>query len=269
MKLDQVILHIAGFKIAIRSEANGVITNLREMFKNHLFDGDSYDAKLEVKIADMRPYLNIEALPFSNTSKESIFTNYVYASAYNPEDRSATLLTSPSNAYPFTEEYLMVLTSFVCLSFGKILFHCAALCNDDNELFLFYGPSGIGKSTTARNFSKDLHLISDDLVILEPDDSGKLRVFKTPFTRDKSRDERDGELYELKGLYRIHQGTEVHKEEMKSTEAILSFLGNIWALDKHPMLLQKYLKIGKRIIENTTTCNLHLKKESRFEEILH
>jgi len=267
--LDQVIIQVADFKIAVCSEANGMVENVREMFKNYLAEGDHFDAKLEVKIADMRPYINMDALPFPHASKESIYTNYVYASAYQPSNRTATLLTTIDNAYPFTAEYLMVLTSYVSLSFGKVLFHCAALCNEKQELFLFYGPSGIGKSTTARNFSKDLHLISDDLVILEPLSDGMVRVFKTPFVRDKSIVKEEGQEYKLKGLYRIHQGTEIQKEEMNKTESILSFLGNIWALDKHPTLLQQYLKIGKRIVESTPSFHLHLKKETSFEEISH
>ena len=266
--MHKVVLKISNFQIALCSEAAGLVDNVREMFKNYTVDDEHFDAVLQVDITDMRQYVREEALPFPGFSKDTIHTNYIYAGAYDPTSKKAKLLTNTSNAYPFTEEYLMVLTSYVCLDFGKVLFHCAALCNDQNELFLFYGPSGIGKSTTARNFSKDLHLISDDLVILEPAGDGRLKVYKTPFTRDKSNDKENEQTYILKGLYRIHQGAEVQKEEMGKTEAVLSFLGNIWALHKHPHLLRRYLALGKDIVEGVPTYNLHLKKQTRFEEIL-
>lgn len=263
-----ITIRVAQVDIKISSEMDGIINSLEEMYKNHIVQESSPPyAELRIIIEDMNKYIDNTNLPVKS-GKKIIQTNYIYSSCYDIDSKKATLITNINYAYSFVEEYLIVLTSYLVLDRKKIMFHCAAVSDEDRNAYIFYGPSGIGKSTLSKNcFSTGYKVISDDLVIIEKLNQQNFNILKTPFARDKSKNE-DNSKYKIRGFYRLHHSDQPRVEEMDNDEKLVSFLGNIWSFHNHQEIIDSYISLVQDILKCTPCYNLYLKKDTLFSELI-
>ncbi len=114
-------------------------------------------------------------------------------------------LSQPGNArfaLMFLENYLRWVIADLALERGGFVLHCAGLVRG-GKAYLFFGPSGAGKTTVA-GLSGDHILLSDDLVLLTRGADG-WRASTTPFWGALAQELKDLGTYPLAGLYRLIQ----------------------------------------------------------------
>lgn len=264
--MNELLLRVADIEIKIISEVKGVIERFNEMYYNYKIDRSiNTEMVFEIVSADMDQYINFEKLPFK-VDGSTINTHYIYTSKYDSINKKATLITNNKNIFAFSEEFLLNLFSILCLEKNKLLFHCTFLYDDDMNAYILYGPSGIGKSTITRN-AKGLHVLSDDLAVIEKISHDSFRVHKTPFERNKTI--YNGlNTFKIKGIYRLHHAAELHAEKLNASQKMTSILGNIWNLDFSSDTPEKYFELINNLFKSTEAFSLSFEKNSDFSQFI-
>lgn len=263
--MESLTLSIAGITIGIRSPVAGVVYRFREMYGEFLADMTPCHAMLEINCQDLNALIRTDELPFA--AKEGmIYSNYLYAAAYDPLTRQATLVTNMENIYGFAEEYLLKLFSHLCLEQDRLMFHCATLVDPQRNAYIFYGPSGIGKSTVVRNTS-GLRVISDDVVILTRTANQQFQIFKTPLERNKQKGV-DIIPFTIKGMYRLVHASHTSLRALTPVEHLTKVLGNLWNLDFSKDGYSQAMQLISNQYLDVPGYDLHLQKDSNFWHLL-
>jgi hypothetical protein len=263
--MESLTLSIADVTLGIRSPVAGVVHRFREMYGEFITDAPSCHATLEINCQNLNALIRTDELPFA-VGAQMIYSNYLYAAAYDPLTRQATLVTNMENIYGFAEEYLLKLFSHLCLEQDRLMFHCATLADTQDNAYIFYGPSGIGKSTVVRN-APGLRVISDDVVILARNDNQQFRIFKTPLERNKQRGSAENTLT-IKGMYRLVQASHTCLQALTPVEHLTKVLGNLWNLDFSKDGYGRAMQLLSKHYLDVPGYDLHLQKDSNFWPLL-
>jgi hypothetical protein len=119
--------------------------------------------------------------------------------------------------------FLKNVVSYLVLSHGGLMLHSAGLVRD-NEAYVFFGPSGIGKSTVAK-VSTDCMILSDELIAVRPSSQG-YRAYGTPsWSEDIAYEKRAANRgVPLKALFKLVQDTNVYIKELPYGHALADIL---------------------------------------------
>ena len=256
--MDSVYLKIAGITLKITSEVKGVIDRFSEMYKHYLSPDKNDDCyTLSIVVDNMEKYIQTDLLPFNGTAK--VKTHYFYSAAYDKEKKTATLIAGIDNVYSFSEEYLVNWFSSICIENSCLLFHAAVLIDEHENAYLFYGPSGIGKSTISRNnhFWKK---ITDDLIVIKKNKKGKYDLLKTPFERDKSKFD-ETSSFKIQGFYRLHQSDQFELQPQTKAHQLSAIVGNIWNPDFTKVSFADITKLSSDLITDVPGYDLFCSKD--------
>jgi hypothetical protein len=250
----------------VRSETQGLIASFEEAYRLYAVAGSGAPAAtLDIHIGDMQSYIRTESLPF-DLDATMVASHYIFSGAWNPATRRAHLLSSMDNAFILTDEYLRMLLAQLLLEQGKVMFHCAALADASQDaLYLCFAPSGIGKSTLARN-TRQLQVLTDDLIILSRDAAGFI-VEKTPFTRDKVPSD-PARRYQLQGLYRIYQADHDQVLRLSAADGLLRVLGNMFQVYQSEANASRYLQTIFAMLGGVPCYDLFIQKHTPFETVI-
>ena len=80
------------------------------------------------------------------------------------------------------QDYLKFIFACQTILRGGLPLHCSAVASAGRAL-VFFGPSGIGKTTIATLFTPEWTLLNDEFNIVLPDNTMRYRVYSTPFTK--------------------------------------------------------------------------------------
>ncbi|HSH67984.1 MAG TPA: hypothetical protein VLB84_19765 [Bacteroidia bacterium] len=264
--MPTVTIEVANIRINIISDISGLINRFKEMYYHFVIaDPSNAHVTLEIKSMNMEQFIHHESLPFDH-SRDFIKTNYIYSAAYNPVEKKAVLLTNLKNLYPFSEDYLLNLFTYVCLEHNKLLFHSSVLYDDNNNAYIFYGPSGIGKSTFARN-SSGYEVLSDDLVIIETQTEHLFKLYKTPFERNKKQHIPLTD-FNVKGFFRLNHAPTLKIKKLNASEKIAMILGNIWNLDFSEATQQRYIDLISTNFKTVPGYHLLLANSTNLSEFI-
>jgi len=161
--------------------------------------------------------------------------SYGFAASFDPGARTSVLSLAPEpeerREISF-ENYLRVVTSWLALEEGGFLFHSSALVRD-GEAYLFFGPSGAGKTTCCKLSEGLARAVNDDLVLLRMGEGGEWKVAAVPFTGTFGREE-TGTTYPMAGLYRLVQDTRTAVERLSTAAAVVEVLSSVPFMEERP-----------------------------------
>ncbi|AXG70712.1 HprK-related kinase A [Kordia sp. SMS9] len=252
---QHITLHIADIYIHIESEINGVIGRFQEFYR-HFSTNESAHSDYSIVIKQ-------EKMTVSVTGEEEGFKFQGYAFKQF-EKHAILLIPSLKNAYQYAEEFLLFIFSELCIQKNKLIFHSASLIDDQDNAYIFFGPSGIGKSTISRKLT-DFTVFSDDMMVMEKTNNGYL-LQKTPFERNKQR--KPAVLVNIKVVFRLVQSDVVKINSLKKSNAFNVLLSNLWFSDYQKKQVEKYAEILQDLMQNTTVAELQIAKNSQKEAIV-
>jgi hypothetical protein len=117
------------------------------------------------------------------------------------------------------ENFLRVLYAWECLERGGLILHASGVIRDGRS-YVFFGPSGAGKTTIARMSCPESNtVLSDDLVILGWD-GGVLHAYGVPFRGELLEAPRNNAAAPLAGLYLLSKGENHSISRVSSAEAV-------------------------------------------------
>lgn len=105
----------------------------------------------------------------------------------------------------------------VVLEDRGIALHAVAVLKDE-EVYLFIGPSGAGKTTVAK-LSSDRVILSDDLVMLKKLD-GEFKIFPAPNWGDKQTGPRENRAYRINSMFKLIKDSQVYLERFRPSYAL-------------------------------------------------
>lgn len=228
---ETIQITIADFAISI----NGLSAKLKEKI-NERYEGfvgipaqNLFTAKVGVgKDCFIPPteegMLNIQ-------EKDIDFKTYIISTDFSGfaemEGRNGFILLARPEDVKFSvyaiENYLMRVFNILAIESGGFFIHACGVVKD-NKAYLFYGPSGSGKSAVA-SLSPDLGVLSDDMILIIPKE-GDYLASSTPFWGSMSRALRTKGIFSIKGCFHLVKSTETELKKIENIKAMTTLFSS-------------------------------------------
>jgi hypothetical protein len=163
-----------------------------------------------------------------------------------------------------TEYFLRLVTALQVFYGGGLMFHAAGIVKDDCA-YLFFGHSGAGKTTVARN-SPGAIILNDDLVILTRENE-TWRAHATPFSNPTQVNPVNQSAI-LQSIYRLVQDDHVYLESMSTGQAFAEVLANVPVIPEHPGWRGDLLIRCQALIDTLPVYKLHFLPDGSFWKVI-
>lgn len=261
--LQVVHINIADYTILLKTENEAMAERLRERYADFLVDGGDPVASITLNVIPGAEFLELIPGPWiieSEYSDEGLtYRSYMEKGAVDWRTKQGHLDMHP-NAH--VENFLRVIYAWLCLQDGGLLLHAAGLIRNGDG-FVFFGPSGAGKTTTTRLSADQAEILSDDLVVLRCND-GKCMLFGVPFKGDYSDAPRANQRAELKAIFRLKQDSAHYLESLPHVTAVAELVASSPFVVRDLGLSQKLIAVCQQIAETVPVQLLHFQRDNGF-----
>ncbi len=183
------------------------------------------------------------------------------------------------------ENFLRVLYSRLCVSRGGVLLHASGVVRAGKG-YVFFGPSGAGKTTLARlSKERGAMVLSDDIVILRRDgardrvrdgacdracDEARIGLYGAPFhgTSDPPEMTRVNESATLCGVFAPVKATQLALLPMGVSDAVARLVGCVPYLGRDPASASEVLCFCRELARDVPAYFLHFRMDSDFWRML-
>lgn len=143
------------------------------------------------------------------------------------ESRSGFILLARPDEVKFAvysiENYLIRVFNIMAIEAGGFFLHACGVVKE-NKAYLFYGPSGSGKSAVA-SLSPELGVLSGDLILIFPAE-GDYLASSTPFWGSMSRALKTKGSYTIKGCFHLVKSTETEIKKIDNIKAMTTIFSS-------------------------------------------
>lgn len=256
-------LEVAGLRMRLIASHSKLMADLRRMYQPYL-SKEPGDLHLQIKWdGRLRTAPDLDQGLRWKEGK-ALFTAPSYQGWIDLSKGEGQLCFS--SAYPREEVdyFLRVVLAMLALQAGGVLFHAAGVVRRE-QACLFFGPSGAGKTTVARNSPSD-QVMNDDLMLILPEGSG-WTVHSTPFWHPTQvvPQRRSARLI---ALFRLIQDHRLFAETLTGASALAEWLGSVPVLTMDPTRSGQLLDIGTRILATVPAYRLHFLADDSFWEVV-
>lgn len=164
------------------------------------------------------------------------------------------------------ENFLRVIFAWLCLKHQGLLLHGAGLVRNQQG-YVFFGPSGAGKTTTTRLSAPVADILSDDLVILRPR-NGHCQLYGVPFRGELSEAPRANQQAPLKGIFRLRQDTAHFLQPLSTTVATAELVASSPFVVRELKLSQQLITVCKNIVQTVPIQELHFRRDNGFWQVI-
>lgn len=227
--MNPLVLDVAGIRVGVHCGTESLIDRLASRFRG--FIGETGDCTLDVQI-----HLDLESAPHTHISPEFSFEDGRvffdlpgYVGFIDPE-RAAVLRIASQTPANGVEYFLRVVYALLAFRADGLMVHGAGIVRA-GRAYLFFGHSGSGKTTVARNSPEGL-VLNDDLVILMPEENA-WRAYGTPFS-NPTQNAPSAESAPLAALLRLVQHPRVYAAPLTGAQAVAELLASVPILNGLP-----------------------------------
>lgn len=265
--VEQIIIDIANLAVGITTTDLAVAQRIRYSYRDFL----NPKAKPVVTFTlEVKPgALYIEPQPGNwiieshYTSERLTFKSYYEYGELNLITGQGYLEMSPDT---YIENYLRVIYAWLCMNNDSLLMHASGVIHN-NEGYVFFGPSGAGKTTMSRLSANQATILSDDLVIIR-----KLEdcyyLFGVPFKGELSDAPRANQNAPLKGIFRLRQDVRHYIEPLSRVIAVAEMAGSAPFINNVPTLNGKLLTMCNRVAKAVPVQQLHFRRDDGFWKVI-
>ena len=148
---------------------------------------------------------------------------------------------------------------------GGFLLHAASAVRS-GRAFLFFGPSGAGKTTIARLAPPDTTLLSDEISYVRKERLG-YSAHGTPFTGELAQPGANTSA-PIAGLYYLVQAPRNHLTAMKPVDAVRALLESVLFFAEDPELVTLVFQSACDIVSRLPLYKLEFKRDQSVWDIL-
>ena len=227
-------LDIGGVTLRLRGIPEEVLPALAERYDK--FFVEDAEAELEVELCRVPLDYYIDPPEKSEFNpvhlvcdgNEVRFISYRLAGWFETTGGRGRVLLARGDIEPIDralENYIRVAVAWRAAERGGALIHAASAVWDGRG-YLFYGESGAGKSTLSAS-NRRATILSDDLSLVLPNESGQLELRGTPFRGTYEEGERVVGNFPLVAGFRLVQAAEPEVREVPRLRALSELVGNL------------------------------------------
>jgi hypothetical protein len=160
------------------------------------------------------------------------------------------------------ENFIRAAVAWQAACRGGALVHAASAVWNDRA-FLFYGESGAGKSTLAAS-NRRAQVVSDDLSLLMPDDSGRLQLTGSPFRGTYEDGPPVVGRFPLAAGFRLIKAERAEVRSVPRSQSLSELVGNL------PFVAEKFAErpdlFGsvERAFAAVPLAHLHFRKDDSY-----
>ena len=263
---NTIKLEVADLTICIRSTNDKLLNAITSHYKNFISHNTNSTINIDIHLASQIHFPNPEGTDnFFNhqhftENKCYVKSNY-FTGCIDIERNYGKLVINELNPLSWLEHFLRITYAVIALKYETILFHGAGLIAD-NKGYIFFGPSGVGKSTVT-NLSNHCTVLGDDLIAIKSD-KNIFHVYATPFNYEGNGFVLSNSKARIKGFYRLVQDNQIYVEKMKPAKAIAELLSNIPPVNKNKEGSIHALNVCNQIIDKIACYELHFTKDNLF-----
>jgi hypothetical protein len=215
-------------------------------------------------------------IEFFEQENQLYFWSYHFACRYHEREGKGYLAICAQeglNRRRIIENFMRVVLSYVALERESFFLHSSGVVKD-NKAYIFFGPSGAGKTTVAR-FSKGMPLLSDDQVLVYLK-NGKAYASGVPFSGGERFRQEHGAIpslnvnqeFEIAGFYWLVKDQETFVEPLSLVMGAARLSSTIPFIKDGPFPMQKALNIATEIAKVSKIYSLHFRKDKSLWDII-
>ncbi|HEY4818206.1 MAG TPA: hypothetical protein VIH67_12300 [Candidatus Acidoferrum sp.] len=170
------------------------------------------------------------------------------------------------SANPYSlDSILRILHTLVLAHQGGFLLHASSAVRN-GRAFLFFGPSGAGKTTIARLAPSDAALLTDEISYVRKEQSGYF-AHGTPFTGELGR---SGENISapIAGLYYLVQAPRNNLTALKPAEAVRVLLESVLFFAEDPELVALVFQSACDLVSQLPVYKLEFERDPSVWDML-
>ena len=258
--MTQLQLIVAGIAVRVYSGSRVLLEQLARRYRG--FTGEAAGAPFEVRVTpDSGSEHRFHAAPAVGFSGDRLtFDLPGYRGTIDPNGSAELEIASPAPVHG-TDYFLRVVYSLLAYRSGGLLLHAAGVVRK-GRAYLFFGRSGSGKTTVARNAGDSL-VLNDDLIVLLPADDG-WSAFGTPFT-NATQTAPSGGSAPAAALLRLVQSPTVRIEPLTGGRALAELMACVPVLNASPA---PPLERCRELLLAVPAFDLHLLPDPSFWEAI-
>lgn len=265
---QRIILNIAGIAVAILTEDEQAAERIRDRYAAFLGTSESPRFVITLKITPGALFITPEPGPWVIESSygpdQLTYLSYTERGQVNLQTGEGWLEMAPA---AHIENFLRVAYAWLCLQDGGLLLHAAGAIRN-GQGYIFFGPSGAGKTTTSRLAARTADVVSDDLVIIRPSSNGGCTLHGVPFKGELSDAPRANQSAPLCGLYRLRQDTSHYLEPMARMKAVAELAAASPFIVREPALGNQLVEVCHRITKIISVQHLHFRRDDGFWKVI-
>jgi hypothetical protein len=259
-----VVLSIAGIRIRISGTSQPLLDELAVRYRGFTArepagdDPPPYVVQVDIETGAVPNTLISPPAGFSGD--RITFDLPGYRGEIDPEGSAEIVIASntPGNTFDY---FLRVVVSALAYQEGGMMLHAAGVVRN-RRAYIFFGRSGSGKTTAARNAAGNL-VLNDDLVVLLPQASRWI-VHSTPFTNPTQNAPNAGAAPSA-ALLRLVKGPDVVLEPLTGAIAVAELVACVPVLNGSP---SPPLERCRLLLQSVPAFDLHLRPDPSFWEAI-
>ncbi len=189
---------------------------------------------------------------------------------WNPELTGAiwTPVDKGASFHGVFENYFRILFSYRLMECRGVLVHSSCVVDDSGDAYLFFGPSGAGKTTVSRlSLDTGRQVLSDDMNAVTPSGDNTV-IEKLPFFGDLGRTSTLEASYPLRAVCRLQKGENHKLQAMSRAEATAALLACSPNVNLNPFWQERLVSNLQALIQSVPVYFLTFARDGRFWEVL-
>ncbi|MEW5985953.1 MAG: hypothetical protein AB1791_04910 [Chloroflexota bacterium] len=270
---QSILIDIAGFVVALQADNSDVAQRIRQRYAEFLCRGEAITVRphLTIALKSAPGALYIQPEPGPWIIESNYQDNYLRYRSYLEQgevDLAAGQGWLELNPTAEIENFLRVVYAWLCLHHGGLLLHAAGVVRDGYG-YVFFGPSGAGKTTTSRLAAQQATVLSDDLVILRRHPTlGDYWLHGVPFRGEMTGEPRVNEQAPLKGIFRLRQDNRHYLEPLPRAAAVAELVAASPFVVRDLALSQELMVVCHRLAQSVSLQQLHFRRDDGFWKVI-
>ncbi len=263
----RLTLNIAGFCVLLETDDELVGNRIRSRYQDFLSTDESPHISIEINVIPEVLYIEPKPGPWIIEAEfeddRLTFQSYLERGEVDFATGRGYLDMAPEARI---ENYLRAVFAWLCVKNNAVLLHAAGVIRNGLG-YVFFGPSGAGKTTTSRIAARSSDVVSDDLVVIRIENGASI-LYGVPFRGEMSDAPRANQNAPLQAIFRIRQDTDHFLEPISTVTAVADLVASSPFVVRELSLTDLLVDVCDSVVRSVPVMTLHFKRDDGFWKVI-